>query len=100
MKKYVFLFALIFVGCGAYAAEPSTSCPTNYVKIKKTYLYLYNDSCPSGYTEVSTTPVSCLSQSKGVCFMYAPSDTNYSDSVGTYQFTEPCVYEVGDSFIS
>lgn len=96
--KYVFLFLMILIGCNAYAAAPLTSCPSGYTTIQRPFIVLDTDSCSSGYTQVGSagTPLACVSTSiSATCYLYAKPLTNYTDTVGTYQYTLVCPYEGG-----
>lgn len=90
MKILYFMLFVIFVPCVALGDEPSTSCPTGFIAINEPYITISDSACPDGYTSTGTA-MSCLVASpSGVCIMYVPSGVVYTDTTGTYQFTEIC----------
>ena len=75
----------------AFAAAPSTSCPSGYTAVDIPYITIATN-CPSGTQSAGTTN-SCLSGTSGPyaeCYMFAPVGVSYTDSTGTYEYTEPC----------
>jgi hypothetical protein len=94
MKKLlVFIFAL-FLTDGAYAAsEPTTlitSCPSGYIAIYENNIVLANSTCPAGYVGIGTATSCLVAYPAGECWMYAPTNTDYADDTGTYEFNEVC----------
>lgn len=98
------LTALFFMQSIAYAEEPTSSCPTDFVMIEVPSLgFLEGPSCSySGYTSFSSTySSSCLDTSDygyeyynlNACLMYVLSDTQYKDTIGTYLYTSNCPLE-------
>ena len=45
--KQIIILCLIFAPCMSFAAEPSTSCPENYVSVIEDYMTIARDACPS-----------------------------------------------------
>ena len=45
-----------------------------------------NSSCPTGYTSAGTADSCLVIVPSGSCIMYAPTNTTYSDSTGSYIF--------------
>lgn len=88
MKKIILFFILL--PFYSYAAAPSTTCPTGFVTISEDFMIIENSSCPSGYTNVGTATSCLVSNPAGSCMMYAPANTSYTDSYGTYEFVEAC----------
>ena len=92
MKRIIFVILAIAPVC-AIAAAPSTSCPSGYVAVVEDYMDIANSSCPSNYSSAGTA-TSCLASSPGgSCIMYAPANTTYSDSTGSYVFDQACAME-------
>ena len=58
MKRIIVLY-LAVAPVGAFAAEPSTSCPSGYVAVVEEHMDIANTSCPSGYTSAGTA-TSCI----------------------------------------
>ena len=91
--KRIIVLVLAIVPVGAFAAAPSTSCPTGYTAIIEDHMTIANSSCPYSYTSVGTA-TSCIASSPGgSCIMYAPAGVLYTDSTGTYEYTEACAME-------
>ncbi len=92
--KRIFIFVLAIAPIGAFAAAPSTSCPTGYVTVVEEYMEIANSTCSSGYTSAGTA-YSCLIPSPaGSCIMYAPAGVTYTDDNGSsYEFTSACPLE-------
>lgn len=93
MKK---LFVFVFLGAlssGVCATELSTTCPSGYIAvIEDTFIIADdNNSCPAGYV-VSGITTSCpaLSPGAGTCFLYAEKNIDYTDTTGTFQFSDIC----------
>ncbi|MBR2393094.1 MAG: hypothetical protein IKB05_01235 [Alphaproteobacteria bacterium] len=90
MKRIIFL--LLCMPGLAHAAAPSTTCPSGYIAINEPAITIAT-TCPSGTISVGTAE-SCLVESPaGDCIMYAPAGVSYTDSPGTYEFTEPCAMQ-------
>ncbi len=91
--KRIIVLVLAIAPMGAFAATPSTSCPSGYVAVVEEHMTIANSSCPSGYTSAGTA-TSCIASSPGgSCIMYAPANTTYSDNTGTYVFEQACAME-------
>ena len=87
MKQIVFLLA--FAPVVARAAVPSTSCPAGYIAIDEEYITIAT-TCPSGTISVGTAESCLVASPSGSCIMYAPAGVSYTDSSGTYEFTDAC----------
>ena len=87
MKRLIFL--LVGAPIVAYATAPSTSCPTGYIAIDEPQITIAT-SCPSGTISVGTAESCLVSNPAGDCIMYASVGMSFTDSSGTYEFTEPC----------
>ena len=92
MKRVIVLF-LAITPIGAFAAAPSTSCPSGYATIEEEYMTIADGSCPTGYTAVGTADSCLISSPAGSCIMYAPANTQYTDESGTYEFEQACPLE-------
>ena len=92
MKRIIFVILAIAPAC-AFAAEPSTSCPSGYVAVVEDYMDIANSSCPSGYSSAGTATSCIASNPGGSCIMYAPVGVSYTDATGTYEFEQPCAME-------
>ena len=92
MKRIIVLVLAIAPVC-AIAAAPSTSCPSGYVAVVEDYMDIANSSCPSGYTSAGTATSCIASTPGGSCIMYVPAGVLYTDSTGTYEYTEACAME-------
>ena len=92
MKRMMILIMAI-APAGAFAAAPSTSCPSDYVTIKEEYMDIADSSCPTGYTSAGTADSCLVSNPSGSCIMYAPANTQYTDESGTYEYTSACPLE-------
>lgn len=87
MKKLI--MAIIFIPYATYGAAPATSCPSGYVALEEPYLTIANSelSCINS----AGTATTCLTDNPaGVCFMYVPTGTTYTDESGSYEFTSIC----------
>ena len=91
--KRIFILFLTIVPMVAIAAEPSTSCPSGYVAAVVEYMTIADGSCPSGYTSIGTEDGCLISTPDDSCIMYAPANTEYTDTFGTYEFTAICPLE-------
>lgn len=92
MKKIYCVFIGLAVS-GAYAATPSTSCPSGYTAIKEPYVIIA-DVCPTGATVLGDAD-SCLDVSVAtICYMYAPANVDYTNEKGTYHFDTACPMEL------
>ncbi len=88
MKKYMFLFLMLVpsVAIGA-SLEYLVSCPTGYTMVNEPYVSVGLNMC---VLSMGDAP-SCLDKNpETVCFMYAPVGVSYTDTSGTYEYTEPC----------
>ena len=92
MKRIIVLVLATAPVC-AIAAAPSTSCPSGYVAVVEDYMDIANSSCPSGYTSAGTATSCIASTPGGSCIMYVPAGVLYTDSTGTYEYTEACAME-------
>ncbi len=91
--KRIFIFVLAIAPIGAFAAAPSTSCPSGYIAVVEEYMEIANSTCPSGYTSAGTADSCLISSPAGSCIMYAPANTQYTDASGTYEYTAACPLE-------
>ena len=91
--KRIFIFVLAIAPIGAFAAAPSTSCPTGYVAVVEEYMTIADSTCPSEYTSAGTADSCLISSPAGSCIMYAPANTQYTDASGTYEYTAACPLE-------
>ena len=92
--KRIILVILAIAPVGAFAAEPSTSCPSGYVAVVEEHMDIASSSCPSGYTSAGTATSCIASNPGGACIMYAPVGVSYTDATGsTYEYTEACAME-------
>ncbi|MBQ3039885.1 MAG: hypothetical protein IJD41_05000 [Alphaproteobacteria bacterium] len=87
MKRIIFLLASAPIV--AYATAPSTSCPSGYTAIDEPAITIATN-CPSDTTAIGTAESCLVSNPAGDCIMYAPAGVSYTDSSGTYEYTEPC----------
>ncbi len=91
--KQIFILILVIAPIGAFAAEPSTSCPYHYTAVYEEYMTIAEDLCPARYTSVGTADSCLVSSPSDSCIMYAPANTEYSDDVGAYKFIVDCPME-------
>ena len=91
--KRIIVLVLAIAPVGAFAAAPSTSCPSGYVAVVEDYMTIANSSCPSGYTSAGTATSCIVTSPGGSCIMYAPVGVSYTDSTGTYEYTSACAME-------
>ena len=91
--KRIIVLVLAIVPVGAFAAEPSTSCPSGYVAVVEEHMDIANNLCPSNYSSAGTATSCIASTPGGSCIMYAPANTTYSDSTGSYVFDQACAME-------
>ena len=92
MKRIIALL-LAIAPMGAFAAAPSTSCPSGYTAVVEEHMDIANSSCPSGYSSAGTATSCLASNPGGSCIMYAPTNTTYSDNTGSYVFEQACAME-------
>lgn len=88
MKKLIYL--ILFIPGPLYAAAPTIYCPSGFVAVNEAYLTIAGDVCPPGTTSVGIAKSCLVSTPSGTCIMYAPTNTTYTDSTGSYEFTEIC----------
>ena len=88
MKKISYLL-FVLMPLPAMAATPSTSCPSGYIAIDAPDITIAT-TCPSGTVSVGTAESCLVSNPLGNCIMYAPAGVSYTDSTGTYVYTEAC----------
>lgn len=88
--KIIYGLFIVFLSVSAYAATPSTSCPSGYLAITQNSMNLTSGVCSSGYTSVGTVTSCLVASPDGVCMMYVPSGITYSDDTGTYEYTDIC----------
>ncbi len=86
MKKIAII--ITFIPMCAYAAAPSTSCPTGYVAVTRSD-FILSDACSAGYVSTSTL-TSCLTNATNGCWMYVPAGMSFTDEKGTYEYTASC----------
>ena len=86
MKKIAIIIA--FIPMCAYAAAPSTSCPSGYVAVTRSD-FILSDSCSAGYVSTGTL-TSCLTNATNGCWMYVPAGMSFTDEKGTYEYTASC----------
>lgn len=89
--KNMLIFSVLCIPFSALAAEPYTSCPVGYIAVNKNMI-VKGESCPAGYIYFGNIDaVNCTAtSSEAMCVVYIPSNTNYTDSTGTYDFTSLC----------
>ena len=92
MKRMMILIMAI-APAGAFAAAPSTSCPSGYITVLEEYMDIADSSCPTGYTSAGTATSCLVASPSGSCIMYAPANTQYTDESGTYEYTSACPLE-------
>ena len=92
MRRFVFVL-LAIVPVGAFAAAPSTSCPSGYTAIEEEYMIIADGACPTGYQSAGTATSCLASNPGGSCIMYAPVGVSYTDNTGTYEFEQVCAME-------
>ena len=90
MKRLLFLF--FFMPISLFAAAPGTSCPSGYVAVSEVNITIAT-SCPTGTVSAGAAESCLVSSPAGSCIMYAPAGVAYTDSKGTYKFTEPCAMQ-------
>ena len=94
-----FILTITTFSIGAYAATqlPDIACPVGHFSATEDQLILVDGtSCPAGYMAVGgDAPTSCLvANPDGVCVMYAPAGTTYTDTSGhSFEFTQACPLE-------
>ena len=91
--KYIKFLIMAIMPVGAFAAAPSTSCPSGYITIVEEYMTISDTSCPGGYVSVGVADSCLVSSPSGSCIMYAPANTQYTDLLGIYNFTAACPLE-------
>ena len=91
--KRIMVLIMAIAPIGAFAASPSTSCPSGYVAVVEEYMTIADGSCPSGYTAAGTADSCLVSSPSGSCIMFAPPNTEYTDASGTYEYTAACPLE-------
>ena len=91
--KRLFILITAVAPIVAFAAAPSTSCPSGYVAIEETHMIISDSACPTGYTTAGTATSCLVSSPSGSCIMYAPANTQYTDESGTYEYTAACPLE-------
>ncbi len=91
--KRIFVLIMAIAPIGAFAAAPSTSCPSGYVAVVEEYMTIADSSCPTGYTSASTADSCLVSSPSGSCIMFAPTGVSYTDASGTYEYTAACPLE-------
>ena len=91
--KIIIVLVLAIAPCASFAAAPSTSCPSGYTAVFEEHMDIANSSCPSGYSSAGTATSCLVSTPGGSCIMYAPTNTTYSDSTGSYVFEQACAME-------
>ena len=92
MKRIIVLVLTIAPVC-AFAAAPSTSCPSGYTAVVEEHMDIASSSCPSGYSSAGTATSCLASNPGGSCIMYAPVGVSYTDATGTYEYTSACAME-------
>ena len=92
MKRMMILIMAI-APAGAFAAAPSTSCPSGYITVLEEYMDIADSSCPTGYTSAGTATSCLVASPSGSCIMYAPTGVSYTDESGTYEYTSACPLE-------
>ncbi len=87
MKKFVIFIVGMIACCGARGATilPPSCRPFGLQSIVKSDQLLTEGSCPSGYKLVGSV-MSCMQSVSHGCYMYAPSNTEFSDDTGTFEF--------------
>lgn len=88
--RFIFVeLVFLIVGCVAYAAAPSTSCPTGYVAVTRSD-FILSDTCPAGFYISTGTLTSCFTNVTNGCWMYIPAGMSFTDEKGTYEYTASC----------
>ncbi len=97
IKKILVVLICHLMVYGAYAATPSTQCPSGYVTIVEPYTIIGYPYCESVGSIIPTEIeriTTCLTDSpEAVCTMFVPRGTKYQDESGEYQYSEPCALE-------
>lgn len=91
MKKILIIFCFGLFSTSTFAADPSATCPSDYTMIEIPHITLNNKSL-SG-TSILGRGSTCIpgaGTSDAICYMYAPSNVTYSNSKGTYKYTNFC----------
>lgn len=89
MKTILMIFCFI-VPSVAVAIAPATECPTGYVAVNERYM-LVRSSCPAGTSSAGDAESCLVANPVGACIMYAPAGVSYTDTTGTYEFSEACM---------
>lgn len=95
MKKF-FLLPFVFIPEMVAAATLYSSCPSGYLTIIEKNAKIYASSYPTSYSFSSSyiSSNSCSASTlPAVCYLYAQTSLSFSDSYGTYDFTNICQYE-------
>lgn len=96
MKKSFLLCVITIFPSLAYGELLYSSCPSGYVTIIEKNAKIYGQPWPSDYSAPSSfiSSNSCSASTKpAVCYLYAQTGFDFSDTAGTYDFTSICQYE-------
>lgn len=96
MKKSFLLFVITIFPSLAYGEFLYSSCPSGYITIIEKNAKIYGQPWPSDYSAPSSfiSSNSCSASTKpAVCYLYAQTGFDFSDTAGTYDFTSICQYE-------
>lgn len=90
--KRIFLSLLFIFPFTVNANEPSTSCPTGYMRLVDNAFVLADSAseCPTGYVTAGTVTSYLDESPAGNCMMFVPLNTEYTDEFGTYVYESVC----------
>lgn len=94
--KFLYIVVSLFVCTNVFAQTLLTSCPSGYTSLTEKQVDIVSGTCPSGYANTTSNVIACPSSgtpSRAECWLVSYTDTDYSDTTGTYQFTQPCPYD-------
>lgn len=94
MNKFVFAFFVGWVFMPAVAVAPRTKCPTGYVMQadKGSVIITDGTSCPTGYVAAGNANSCLVASTNGDCLMYAPMGQTFTDTTGSYEYTQSCPF--------
>lgn len=101
MKIIYSCLGLMFIGT-VYAAGPTTSCPSGYIEVIEKGLFFSNGlsnfgTWPAGYGKPPLCYRSDITSVSPTCFVTTMTNTTYTESNGSYQYTSACPYTSGIS---
>ena len=94
MKKASFILGILYTPC-VFAVTLTTTCPSGYKTINRPEFRLAT-TCDSSEKSIGTISTCLTDSPAAVCWLYAPTNTQFSDATGTYEFTEICPAEGTD----